>query len=115
MTTTTTTPTNIVADAVALVASRLGALSDGERAAFEREMDVSAEEHFRFQQAQAQAHAGGYLSTDEAMIVYAALGEYGSSRNGGWAAGTDLATKVAVTLMMPSLVVGRRPRPAVAS
>jgi hypothetical protein len=113
--TTTTTPTNIVADAVALVTAKLANLSDDDRAVFDKQMDVTAEEHFRYQQAQAQAHAGGYLSTDEAMIVYAALGEYGSSRNGGWAAGTDLATKVAVTLMMPSLIVGRRPRRAVAS
>ena len=112
--TTTTTP-NIVADAVDLVASRLAELSPAELAAFDAEMAVSAEEHFRFQQAQAQAHAGGYLSLEEALIIYAALGEHGSSRNGGWAAGTDTATKVAVTLMMSSLIVGRRPRRALAT
>lgn len=110
----TTTSSNIVADAVELVRGRLAELDARELAAFDAEMAVTAEEHFRFQQAQAEAHAGGYLSTEEALIIYAALGEYGSSRNGGWAAGTELATKVAVTLMMPSLILRRRPRPAVA-
>ena len=71
-------------------------------------MDVTAAEHFAYQEAQARAHASGRLSAGEAMIVYRALGETGSRGNGGWAAGTDLPTKVAATLLMGELIGGRR-------
>jgi hypothetical protein len=80
------------------------ALPEAKRQALDETLAVSFEEHFRFQETQARAHAGGKLSTDEAMIVYRALGELGSDANGGWANGTDLATKVSVTLLMGELL-----------
>jgi hypothetical protein len=64
-------------------------------------------EHFEYQEVQARAHVSGKLSTDEAQIVYAALGEVGSASNGGWAAGTDTATKYAVTLVIGELLKAR--------
>jgi hypothetical protein len=67
-------------------------------------MAVEFDEHFAFQQAQARAHVEQRLTTDEAQVVYVALGEVGSQSNGGWAAGTDTATKVAVTLAMGELL-----------
>jgi hypothetical protein len=67
-------------------------------------LGVTFEEHFKFQQLQSQAHVTGKLTTDEAQIVYVALGEVGSTKNGGWAAGTTLATKVVVTQLMGELL-----------
>jgi len=61
-------------------------------------------EHFAYQNAQAEAHASGILTTDEAMSVYVALGEVGSASNGGWAKGTDLALKVTVTNLIGQLL-----------
>lgn len=65
---------------------------------------VTFDEHFRFQELQAQAHVMQNLSTDEAQVVYIALGEVGSPSNGGWAADTSLATKVVVTQLMGELL-----------
>lgn len=66
----------------------------------EPKLAIDFGEHFAYQQWQAEAHVMGKLSTDEAQIVYAALGEVGSDSNGGWAKGTDAATKLAVTQLM---------------
>lgn len=65
---------------------------------------LTFEERYRFQDLQAEAHARGTLSTEEASVIYRALGEVGSSGNGGWASGTDLATKVVVTEAMRALL-----------
>jgi len=73
--------------------------------AFERGLDNTALEHFAFQEAQARAHASGRLTTDEAQIIYMALGATGSA--GGWAKGTDLATKVIVTEVIAELLARR--------
>lgn len=70
-------------------------------------MAIDSGEHFAFQEAQAHAHASGVLTTDEALIVYNALGEVGSDANGGWAAGTDLETKVVVTKLVGDLLARR--------
>jgi len=72
-------------------------------ARFARSMDVTALEHFHYQEVQARAHVTGRLTHDEAQVIYMALGEVGSATNGGWAAGTDLATKVIVTEVIASL------------
>lgn len=83
------------------IAERLdeaGAIKLGETLALE------GDEHFRFQQLQSRAHAMGNLTTDEAQLVYVALGEAGTGSNGGWAAETDLATKVVVTQLMEELL-----------
>jgi hypothetical protein len=103
-----TITTNRVQAAIDRIAERCADLAPDAAADLEREMDVTAAEHFAYQEAQARAHVSGKLSAGEAMIVYRALGETGSQGNGGWAAGTDLATKVAATLLMGELIGGRR-------
>jgi hypothetical protein len=70
--------------------------------AFERTLDNTPFEHVAYQNAQARAHATGTLTTAEAQTVYIALGEAPSAS--GWAAGTDLATKLVVTELMAELV-----------
>lgn len=65
---------------------------------------LEGDDHFRFQQLQSQAHAMGNLTTDEAQIVYLALGESGSGSNGGWSAAADTATKFVVTQLMGELL-----------
>lgn len=87
-----------------LIRERIATLSDEEREEFEAEMAVTPAEHFAFQNAQARAHAAGRIPTETAQLIYAALGEVGSTKNGGWASDTDLATKVVVMMAMPSLL-----------
>jgi hypothetical protein len=96
--------TNRVAAAIARVQERLDGLDEAKRTKLDADMAVGFEEHFAYQQAQAHAHLIGKLRTDEAQIVYAALGEVGSDNNGGWASGTGTATKVAVTMLMGELL-----------
>lgn len=98
---------NRIATAIANIAPRIDALEPAKRDHLEASMDVEAFEHFAYQEEQARAHASGKLTADEAMIVYVALGENGSSANGGWAKDTDLATKVIVTQLMSELVGSR--------
>lgn len=100
---------NRVAAAVARVREKYDALDGDAQAALDAQMAVEFDEHFAYQQQQAQAHAAGLLTTAEAQIVYIALGEVGSAENGGWAAGTDTPTKVAVTMLMGELLQRRIP------
>jgi hypothetical protein len=86
------------------VKERFEALDPEAQASLDREMAVSFEEHFSFQETQAWAHVSGILDTDEAQIVYVALGEVGDPGNGGWASETDTPTKVVVTLLMGQLL-----------
>ena len=65
---------------------------------------VNFSDHFAYQERQAQAHASGQLTTDEAQTIYIALGEVGSGNNGGWAEETDLATKIVVTQTISELL-----------
>jgi len=95
---------NRVAAMIATLRPRVDALTSERRASLDKDMAVDFQEHFSYQQLQAHAHAAGLLTPDEAMIVYRSLGEVGSTKNGGWAAGTDLATKVAVTKLMGELL-----------
>lgn len=95
---------NRLARHIDTVRPRVDALTPEARAKLDADMAVEPFEHFAYQQAQASAHARGQLTADEAMIVYRALGECGSESNGGWAADTDLPTKVSVTLLMGELV-----------
>lgn len=81
-----------------------GPIDPASLAPLEASLAVTFEEHFAYQNAQARAHALGRITTAEAQTVYVALGEVGSDENGGWAAGTDLATKVVVTNLMLQLV-----------
>jgi len=65
---------------------------------------VDFEEHYKFQELQAFFHVSGVLTPEAAQIVYNSLGEVRSESNGGWSAGTDLATKVIVTQLMGELL-----------
>ena len=89
---------------IAGVRAKFDALTPKQQTELDATMAVEFNEHFGFQQAQARAHAEGKLTTDEAQIVYIALGEVGSPDNGGWAAGTDTPTKVSVTMLMGELL-----------
>jgi len=70
----------------------------------ERNLDIDHLERVAYQNAQSRAFAMGVLSKDEAMIVYRAIGEVGSGKNGGWSAGVDYATKVTVTNLIGELI-----------
>lgn len=98
---------NRITPAIAKMQSRIEALTPEKRANLDAGMAVEPFEHAAFQNAQAHALAAGNLTFDEAMVIYRALGEVGSSRNGGWASGTDLATKVIVTQVMGELLAKR--------
>lgn len=95
---------NRIAQHIASLRPRIDALTPEARASLDASMAVEAFEPFAYQEQQARAHVSGKLTADEAMIVYRALGECGSASNGGWASGTDLATKVSVTMLMGELV-----------
>ena len=70
----------------------------------EGQLDNTFQEHYAFQQAQARAHVEGRLTTEEALVVYRALGETYSKTSGGWSVGTDKATKVVVIRLMGELL-----------
>ena len=93
--------------AIAAAAGKIAAIPAAEAKSLDEGMALEADDHFRFQTMQAEAHAGGILATDAAQVIYVALGEVGSASNGGWAARTDTATKVVVTQLMSELL-GRK-------
>jgi hypothetical protein len=98
------TGTNRVQRAIDDIRTRVDGLEPDARADLDSNLDLGYGEHFAYQTAQSRAHASGRLNVDEALLVYNALGEVGSSSNGGWASGTDTATKVAVTLLMGEIL-----------
>lgn len=98
---------NRVQHSIALVRSQFASLSADKLADIDDKLALDFTEHFDYQEVQARAHASGELSTEEAQIVYAALGEVGSVSNGGWSAGVDTATKYAVVLTIEALVKKR--------
>ena len=69
------------------------------------EMKLALDEFVQYQNLQAQAHAQGILTTDEAQTVYIALG--GESFNPDWPDGTSLATKTAITQLMGELITSK--------
>jgi len=71
---------------------------------FESKLDITFEEHFAYQNAQARAHAAGTISTDVANVIYRALGESMSSKNGGWREGVTCARKVTITNLIGELL-----------
>jgi len=88
---------------VQLAIDRLNAKHDRQKLeALAARLSIDFKEHFAYQEAQAHAHAGGILTTAEAMIVYRALGEVHNSSNGGWAT-HDPATIVVVTQLVGEL------------
>ena len=67
-------------------------------------MALTVKDHADFQNQQARANAAGKLNTDEALTIYAALGEYHNGDNGGWQDGVNLATKVIITQVVSELL-----------
>jgi hypothetical protein len=79
--------------------------ADFDLVAFERTLDNSLAEHFRYQQLQAEAHAMGRLTTAEAQTIYVALGDPPGVN--GWSEVADLATKLVVTEVLMELLQRR--------
>ena len=69
------------------------------------DMALTWNEFRQFQNLQAESHAQGLLSIDEASIIYHALG--GESFSPNWAPGTSVATKTAITQIMGELIQRR--------
>jgi hypothetical protein len=65
---------------------------------------LSVADHAAFQGQQAKANATGRLNTDEALLIYHALGEWADESNGGWQAGVGLGAKVVITQIMEELL-----------
>ena len=67
--------------------------------------DLEHSEWFAYQQKQAEAHASGRLTADEALTVYNLLGgESYNGKRGGWSAGASLAAKLTVVRLIGELV-----------
>lgn len=66
-------------------------------------MKLEEQEHFAYQNKQAEAHAAGVLTFDEAQTIYCALGEIPSGSNGGWTPETTPERKIAITMLMGEL------------
>ena len=75
----------------------------GDLTELENDQKLGFDEWFAFQQKQAEAHASGRLTTDEAMTIYTALGGEGMPA-GGWAEGVDLALKLTIYSVMGQLI-----------
>jgi hypothetical protein len=69
-------------------------------------MALTVKDHADFQSHQSRAAAMGKINTDEALTIYAALGEYHNTDNGGWQDGVTLATKVIITQVVSDLLSG---------
>lgn len=95
---------NRITRAINDVRSRLEAADSHDVAACDAKAAIDATEHFTFQQAQSRAACDGTLMIDEASVVYRALGFSYSLSNGGWAPGTDTATKIVVTQLIAELL-----------
>ena len=81
----------------------------GDLARLDETMAISLAEFVAFQNLKSQAQASGRITYDEALTIYAALGDgYSHDGNGGWAPGVDLAMKVTITELMAQLAGVRR-------
>lgn len=92
---------NRIADRLPDLQERIDRLDPDARAEFERELDCTPAEVYAYQTAKSRAFAQGRISQDEALTIYNALGR---ESGGGWAEGTSLALKVAVTMAVSELV-----------
>lgn len=99
---------NRVLAAVARTEAQLKGLTPEALARVAATAELTAAEHFVFQEMKGEAQMRGWLSLDEALTVYQALGVVPSPTNGYWAADTDLATKLVVTQTMAELLTKRR-------
>lgn len=100
---------NRITAAIPELAERIAALAPADRIAFDREMDLTVGETFAYQNAKSVAQLAGRITTDEALMIYNALGREsgGSPDNGGWASDVATALKVAVTMAMGELMLVR--------
>ena len=98
---------NRVTAAIAQMRERVATLEPDKVERLERGNVLDSFEHAQYQNQQARAHATGRLTTEEAQVLYIALGEVGNPSNGGWATGTDLATKLVVTMVIGELLGAR--------
>lgn len=96
-----------LANAIKVARATLAELPPDNVEKVDANLAVDSGEHFEYQQLQSTAHAAGVLPTDDAQLVYFALGEVGSEKNGGWAAGTDTATKYVVTRVIEEILTQR--------
>ena len=90
--------------AIPIVAAELAKLPAEQLERIEDTCSITFEDHFSFQTAQSLAFADQRISQDDALTIYGALGEQGDSSNGGWASGTDLATKVLVLAKLKAIL-----------
>lgn len=104
MTSTLYSGTNRLATRLVDIRDRCARLEPDALEKLDSDMALTFEEHFAYQQAQSRAAAMQRITTDEALLIYAALAEVGDPDNGGWASETDTATKVVVTLAMGELL-----------
>lgn len=95
---------NRITKALDDIRSRCDALPAEDLANLDRDMRLEFVEHFAYQNAQAAAHAAGRISTDEAQLIYAALGEGFNESNGGWRAGISTAEKVTINLAIGDIL-----------
>ena len=93
-----------LATAAARVRDALSGKSAEKAAEMNDALAVTFAEHFAMQNAQSHAFAGGAISQGDATYIYAALGEGFDADNGGWASGTDVATKYVVTCAVGELL-----------
>lgn len=96
-----------LANAIKVTRAGLAELEPEQLAKVDANLAVDFVEHFEYQRLQSTAHAAGELPTDDAQLLYFALGEVGSEKNGGWAAGTDTATKYVVTRVIEEILTQR--------
>jgi len=83
-----------------------GALNTPEKiAAFEAKQNLTAEDHAAYQTAKSLAQVHGVITAEEATTAYQALGA--CYRETGWAKGTSLGMKIAVTKMIGELLAAR--------
>ena len=97
---------NRITDVAAIVREKLAALPVEQVESIDQTLNLDAGDYFDYQNLQASAHAGGRLSTDEALTWYNAVGTSASARNGGWSQGVDTSLKYAVTIMAQRLLEG---------
>jgi hypothetical protein len=83
---------------------KLDNLTEEGRAKIEASVVITFEDHFQFQQLQAEFHASGMLTPEAAQIIYVALGDSFTETNGGWCKSTTTAKKIAIMKLMEELL-----------
>jgi len=86
------------------VDNKLQSVNADKQEEMDKNLDLTFEEHFRFQQTQAESFAGGKIDQAVAQLIYISLGESMSQTNGGWQPGVPLARKFAITKLMGELL-----------